>query len=48
MGRNNDKWLYEINSKSSLFHLNLKEIWRYKDLLFFFTFDKTKKVGNPT
>lgn len=29
-------WLYEITPHRSLFSLNLKEIWRYKDLLFLF------------
>lgn len=32
----NDKWLYEINPKGKLIDLNLKEIWRYRDLLFLF------------
>lgn len=31
-----DKWLYEISSKKKLFDLNIKEIWRYRDLLFLF------------
>ena len=31
-----EKWLYEISSKKKLFDLNLKEIWRYKDLLILF------------
>tara|TARA_A100000171_G_C2139949_1_gene154246 strand:- start:2588 stop:3454 length:867 start_codon:yes stop_codon:yes gene_type:complete len=31
-----DIWLYEISSKKKLFDLNLKEIWRYRDLLFLF------------
>jgi lipopolysaccharide transport system permease protein len=34
--RKNDKWLYEINPKGKLIDLNLKEIWRYRDLLFLF------------
>ena len=29
-------WLYEINSEKPLLSLNLKEIWRYRDLLFLF------------
>ncbi|WP_053972476.1 ABC transporter permease [Mangrovimonas sp. ST2L15] len=29
-------WLYTISSKHSLLDLNLKEIWRYRDLLFLF------------
>ncbi len=33
---NNDEWLIEITPKRSLFELNLKEVWRYKDLLFLF------------
>lgn len=31
-----DKWLFEISPKNSLFSLNLKEIWQYRDLLFLF------------
>jgi len=31
-----DKWLFEITPKNSLFSLNLKEIWSYKDLLVLF------------
>ncbi|QIE60610.1 ABC transporter permease [Rasiella rasia] len=31
-----EKWLYEISSKRKLFDLNLKEVWRYRDLLFLF------------
>ncbi|RCT54880.1 ABC transporter permease [Winogradskyella sp. KYW1333] len=31
-----DNWLYTISSKHKLIDLNLKEIWRYKDLLFLF------------
>lgn len=31
-----DKWLYTISSKHKLIDLNLKEIWRYRDLLFLF------------
>lgn len=29
-------WVLEINPKRSLFELNFKEIWRYRDLLFLF------------
>ncbi|MFY0604268.1 MAG: ABC transporter permease [Flavobacteriaceae bacterium] len=32
----NEKWLYEITPKTSLFDLNLKEVWRYRDLLMLF------------
>ena len=32
----NDTWLYEISSKKKAFDLNLKEIWRYRDLLLMF------------
>lgn len=35
MKENND-WLYEIKPKSSFFELNLKELWRFRDLLFLF------------
>ncbi|WP_347372879.1 ABC transporter permease [Aequorivita sp. Q41] len=31
-----DTWLYEISSEKKLFSLNLKEVWRYRDLLFLF------------
>ena len=31
-----DKWLFEITPKNSLFDLNLKEVWQYRDLLFLF------------
>lgn len=31
-----EKWLFEIKPKNSLFDLNLKEVWRYRDLLFLF------------
>lgn len=31
-----DSWLYTISPKKSLVHLNFKEIWQYKDLLFLF------------
>ena len=36
MTHNRDNWLYTISSKHKLIDLNLKEIWRYKDLLFLF------------
>lgn len=36
MIQNRDNWLYTISSKHKLIDLNLKEIWRYKDLLFLF------------
>lgn len=29
-------WLFEISAKKKLFNLNLKEIWRYRDLLILF------------
>jgi lipopolysaccharide transport system permease protein len=32
----NEKWLFEITPKQSLFDLNLKELWRYRDLLMLF------------
>ncbi|MEY8848340.1 ABC transporter permease [Psychroserpens sp. XS_ASV72] len=31
-----DKWLYTISSKKKLIDFNLKEIWRYRDLLILF------------
>ncbi|MGO3183438.1 MAG: ABC transporter permease [Aequorivita sp.] len=31
-----DTWLYEISSKKKAFDLNLKEVWRYRDLLVLF------------
>ena len=31
-----EKWLYEISSKHKLINLNLKEIWRYRDLVVLF------------
>jgi len=33
---NKDKWLFEITPKNSLFDLNLKEVWEYRDLLMLF------------
>lgn len=32
----NENWLYEISAKKSVFDLNLKEVWRYRDLLILF------------
>ena len=31
-----EKWLFEISPKTSLFDLNLKEVWQYRDLLLLF------------
>ncbi|MEE9409095.1 MAG: ABC transporter permease [Polaribacter sp.] len=31
-----EKWLFEISPKKSLFTLNLKEVWQYRDLLMLF------------
>ncbi|QNM87051.1 ABC transporter permease [Polaribacter pectinis] len=31
-----DKWLFEITPKKSLFTVNLKEVWQYRDLLILF------------
>ena len=31
-----EKWLFEISPKNSLFNLNLKEVWLYRDLLALF------------
>ena len=31
-----DEWLYEIKPKDSFFSLHLKEVWKYRDLLFLF------------
>lgn len=33
---NNDTWLYEISAKGRVLDLNLKEVWRYRDLLILF------------
>lgn len=33
---NDDTWLYEISSEKKAFDLNLKEVWRYRDLLVLF------------
>lgn len=29
-------WLFEITPKKSIFNINIKEVWRYRDLLFLF------------
>lgn len=31
-----EEWLFEITSEKNLFSLNLKEVWRYRDLLLLF------------
>ncbi len=31
-----ESWLFEIKPKNSLFNLNLKEVWQYRDLLLLF------------
>ena len=31
-----EKWLFEISPRKSVFSLNIKEIWRYRDLLMLF------------
>ncbi|WP_339895249.1 ABC transporter permease [uncultured Algibacter sp.] len=36
MTNKNVNWLYSISPKKKLIDLNLKEIWRYRDLLFLF------------
>ncbi len=36
MATPNQKWLYEIEPKSSFWNFNFAEIWRYRDLLFLF------------
>ena len=33
---NNKEWLYTISPKKKLFDLNLREVWRYRDLLMLF------------
>lgn len=33
--KSND-WLFEITPKKSIFNINLKEVWQYRDLLFLF------------
>ncbi|NHN26162.1 ABC transporter permease [Flavobacterium jejuense] len=32
----NEEWLFEIKPKNNFFSLNLKEVWRYRDLLLLF------------
>ncbi len=34
--KNEEKWLYQITPKNNLFSIDLKELWRYRDLLFLF------------
>lgn len=36
MGNNQQKWTEVINSDTSIFKLNLSEVWKYRDLLFMF------------
>lgn len=36
MGNNQQKWTEVISSDTSIFKLNLSEVWRYRDLLFMF------------
>lgn len=36
LNENKDNWLFEISPRKGLFDLNLKEIWRYRDLLWLF------------
>lgn len=36
MDNKNENWLYTISPKRNIFHLNFKEIWQYRDLLFLF------------
>ena len=31
-----EEWLFEIVPKNNFFSLNLKEVWRYRDLLMLF------------
>ncbi|SCY85135.1 lipopolysaccharide transport system permease protein [Flavobacterium anhuiense] len=33
---NSNEWLFEITPKNKFFSLNLREVWRYRDLLFLF------------
>lgn len=33
---NDENWLYEISAERKVFDLNLKEVWRYRDLLILF------------
>ncbi|WP_310556215.1 ABC transporter permease [Flavobacterium sp.] len=34
--KNKENWLFEITSERGLFELDVKELWRYRDLLFLF------------
>ena len=34
--KSEEDWLFEITPHHSLLHLNLKEVWRYRDLLWLF------------
>lgn len=51
MKKNQNQWTDEIQSNHSLFSINLKEVWRYRDLLFmllkrdFITFYKQTLLG---
>ena len=36
MDTNNDKWTTIIGEETSIFKINFREVWRYKDLLFLF------------
>ena len=36
MNANSEEWLFEITPKNRLLSLNLKEVWKYRDLLFLF------------
>jgi lipopolysaccharide transport system permease protein len=36
METNNDKWTTIIGEETSIFKINFREVWRYKDLLFLF------------
>lgn len=36
MVKKEENWLYEISPQNSLLNLNLKEVWRYRDLLIMF------------
>ena len=36
MSTTKESWLFEIKPKNSLFNLNLKEVWQYRDLLLLF------------
>lgn len=51
MAEHKQQWTEEIQSEHSLFHINLKEVWRYRDLLLmllkrdFITFYKQTILG---